>query len=146
MFPELYQTLVQSGEQSGQLSKVLLRLADYMEDRHALRQKVALAFIYPAMVTLVAVAVVIGLLTYVVPQVVNVFQNTHQQLPLLTRALIGLSSFLRGTWFIWLAAWALVGFAQGARQPETFRAALAVTLGQVPNQKDRLHAMPSSVG
>ncbi|BAN35143.1 general secretion pathway protein F [Sulfuricella denitrificans skB26] len=114
VFPELYQTLVQSGEQSGQLSKVLLRLADYMEDRHALRQKVALAFIYPAMVTLVAVAVVIGLLTYVVPQVVNVFQNTHQQLPLLTRALIGLSSFLRSTWFIWLAA--LAAGAWGARR------------------------------
>lgn len=106
VFPELYQTLVQSGEQSGQLSKVLLRLADYMEDRHVLKQKVTLAFIYPALVTLVAVAVVIGLLTYVVPQVVNVFQNTHQQLPLLTRALIGLSSFLRASWFLWLAAFA----------------------------------------
>lgn len=104
VFPELYQTLVQSGEQSGQLSRVLLRLADYMEDRHALRQKVVLAFTYPAVVTLVALAVVIGLLTYVVPQVVNVFQNTNQQLPLLTRALMGLSGFLRSTWLFWLAA------------------------------------------
>ncbi|TCV83408.1 type II secretion system inner membrane protein GspF [Sulfurirhabdus autotrophica] len=103
VFPELYQTLVQSGEQSGQLSRVLLRLADYMEDRYALRQKVVLAFIYPAVVTFVAIAVVAGLLTYVVPQVVNVFLNTNQPLPWLTRALMGLSSFLRSTWFIWIA-------------------------------------------
>ena len=104
IFPELYQTLVNSGEQSGQLSRVLLRLADYMEEHHALRQKVMLAFIYPAVVSIVAVLVVVGLLTYVVPQVVSVFQNTSQTLPWLTRALIGLSDFLRATWFVWLAA------------------------------------------
>ena len=104
VFPDFYQTLVQSGEQSGQLSRVLVKLADYMEDRHALRQKVVLAFIYPAVVTCVALAVVIGLLAYVVPQVVNVFQNSNQPLPWLTRALMGLSGFLRATWIFWLAA------------------------------------------
>ena len=95
VFPELYRTLVDAGEQSGQLSPVLLKLADYTEERQALRQKVGLAFVYPAIVTLVALAVVIGLLTYVVPQVVQVFQNTRQALPWLTRALIALSGFLR---------------------------------------------------
>ena len=74
------------------------RLADYTESHQALRQKIGLAFIYPAMVTLVAGTVVLGLLTYVVPQVVNVFQNTNQTLPWLTRALIGLSDFLRASW------------------------------------------------
>ena len=95
VFPELYRTLVDAGEQSGQLSPVLLKLADYTEERQALRQKVGLAFVYPAIVTLVALAVVIGLLTYVVPQVVQVFQNTKQALPWLTRALIAVSGFLR---------------------------------------------------
>jgi general secretion pathway protein F len=95
VFPELYRTLVEAGEASGQLAPVLLRLADYTEDRQALRQKVGLAFVYPAIVTLVAVLVVTGLLTYVVPQVVQVFRNTNQVLPLLTRALIALSDFLR---------------------------------------------------
>jgi len=94
-FPEVYVTLVEAGERSGRLAEVLARLADYTEDRERLRGQVALAFIYPALVTVVAVSVVTGLLVYVVPQVVQVFQNTSQQLPFLTRALIGLSDFLR---------------------------------------------------
>lgn len=102
VFPELYQTLVASGEQSGQLARVLLRLADYLEERHALRQKIGLAFVYPAIVSVVALLVVFGLLIYVVPQVVSVFEHTSQKLPLLTRALIGLSNFLRASWFVWL--------------------------------------------
>jgi general secretion pathway protein F len=94
-FPEIYVTLVDAGERSGRLADVLARLADYTEEREQLRGKVTLAFVYPALVTAVAVTVVTGLLVYVVPQVVQVFQNTNQQLPFLTRALIGLSHFLR---------------------------------------------------
>ena len=111
VFPELYVTLVQSGEQSGRLAEVMERLADYTESHQALRQKVGLAFVYPAIVTLVAGAVVLGLLTYVVPQVVNVFQNTNQALPWLTVALIGVSDFLRATWWLLLAALAAAIFA-----------------------------------
>jgi general secretion pathway protein F len=104
VFPALYVTLVAAGEQSGRLGEVMERLADYTESHQALRQKVGLAFIYPAIVTLVAGTVVLGLLTYVVPQVVNVFQNTNQTLPWLTLALIGVSDFLRASWWLWLAA------------------------------------------
>jgi general secretion pathway protein F len=104
VFPALYVTLVAAGEQSGRLGEVMERLADYTESHQALRQKVGLAFIYPAIVTLVAGTVVLGLLTYVVPQVVNVFQNTNQTLPWLTVALIGVSDFLRASWWLWLAA------------------------------------------
>lgn len=103
VFPALYVTLAAAGEQSGRLGEVMERLADYTESHQALRQKVGLAFIYPAIVTLVAGTVVLGLLTYVVPQVVNVFQNTNQTLPWLTVALIGLSDFLRASWWLWLA-------------------------------------------
>jgi general secretion pathway protein F len=95
-FPGVYLTLVEAGERSGKLADVLARLADYTEERERLRGQVLLAFIYPTLVTLVAAAVVTGLLVYVVPQVVQVFQNTNQALPFLTRALIGLSGFLRG--------------------------------------------------
>lgn len=98
IFPEVYRTLVDAGERSGKLPDVLMRLADYTEDRDVLRGKVQLAFIYPALVTLVATAVVVGLLTYVVPQVVKVFQNTNQTLPFLTRAMIWLSDALRSGW------------------------------------------------
>jgi len=111
VFPELYVTLVAAGEQSGRLGEVMERLADYTESHQALRQKVGLAFIYPAIVTLVAGTVVLGLLTYVVPQVVNVFQNTNQTLPWLTRALIGVSDFLRASWWLWLAVLVAAGWA-----------------------------------
>jgi general secretion pathway protein F len=94
-FPDIYRALIAAGEESGKLGSVLGSLADYVEERAKLQQKITLAFVYPVIVTLVALAVVIGLLTYVVPQVVQVFANTKQALPFLTRALIALSDFVR---------------------------------------------------
>ena len=121
VFPELYITLVAAGEQSGRLGEVMERLAAYTQSHQALRQKVGLAFIYPAIVTLVAGTVVLGLLTYVVPQVVSVFQNTNQTLPWLTRALIGLSDFLRISGWLWLIAIAVAIWAarRALRLPPT---------------------------
>jgi general secretion pathway protein F len=83
---------------------VLERLADYSENRQALRSKVLLAFIYPALVTIVALGVVTLLLIYVVPQVTRVFANTGQTLPWMTRLLIGMSDFMRATGWLWLSA------------------------------------------
>ncbi|KFI05057.1 type II secretion system inner membrane protein GspF [Massilia sp. BSC265] len=94
-FAEIYRALVSSGEQIGQLSRVLSRLADYIERRNALVQKVRLAFTYPAIVTVVAFAIVIFLLTYVVPQIVSVFANTKQKLPFLTVMMLAISDFVR---------------------------------------------------
>ena len=94
-FADIYRALVASGEQIGQLSRVLSRLADYIERRNALVQKVKLAFTYPAIVTVVAFAIVIFLLTYVVPQIVSVFANTKQKLPLLTVIMLAISDFVR---------------------------------------------------
>lgn len=101
-FPDIYRHMVDAGEQSGRLDIVLERLADYTEQRQALSQKVMLAFIYPALVTLVAIAVVAGLLIYVVPQVTRVFVNTGQALPLMTRVLIAISDFVRAVGIGWL--------------------------------------------
>ena len=109
-FPDFYQALVHGGEESGALPIVLQHLADYLDARQALKQKTALALLYPTLVTFVAVLVVTGLLVYVVPQVVQVFQQSRQSLPLLTRALIGLSDFLRGAW-PYLAAGLVAAFA-----------------------------------
>ena len=111
LFPELYRTLVAAGESSGQLPRVLSRLADYLEERQQLRARLALALIYPSIVTLVAIVVVGALLVYVLPQVVQVFQHAHQHLPLLTRALIAFSGFLQATWVGWIVAFALAAFA-----------------------------------
>jgi len=97
-FPEFYCALVHGGEESGALPTVLQHLADYLDARQAMRQKTTLALLYPVLVTGVAIMIVTGLLVYVVPQVVQVFQQSRQGLPLLTRALIGLSDFLRAAW------------------------------------------------
>ncbi|MBI4756232.1 MAG: type II secretion system inner membrane protein GspF [Betaproteobacteria bacterium] len=122
VFPDIYATLVMAGEQSGQISQVMLKLADYMEARHALRQKVITAMIYPAIVTVVAFAVIAALLTYVVPQVVSVFTQTRQALPLLTRGLIVVSDFLRATWWMWLAGGVGAGLMlRRALRQEAFR-------------------------
>ncbi len=94
-FPDIYRALIAAGEESGKLGVVLASLADYIEERARLSQKITLAFVYPAIVTLVALLVVVGLLTYVVPQVVQVFANTKQALPFLTVALIAISDFVR---------------------------------------------------
>ncbi|MFN2308378.1 MAG: type II secretion system inner membrane protein GspF [Gammaproteobacteria bacterium] len=110
VFPELYRATVAAGEQSGHLDVVLERLADYTESRQQLRQKIQLALFYPAILTLLAISVVMLLLTYVVPQVVEVFQNIGQELPWLTRALIALSDFMRD---YGLAILALLGLAVG---------------------------------
>lgn len=114
VFPEIYRALIRAGETSGELGKVMLRLADYTESRQVLRQKVVLAFVYPAIVTVVALLVVTGLLVYVVPQVVGVFQQTHQTLPLLTRLLIGLSSLIQTFGSYLLMALIAAGFAMRA--------------------------------
>lgn len=108
-FPELYRMTVAAGEQSGHLDVVLERLADYTESRQKMRQKVMLALLYPIILTLLAFGVVVGLLTYVVPEVVKVFVNTGQQLPWLTRTLIGVSDFLVANGFIILAIMAVLG-------------------------------------
>ncbi len=107
-FTDIYRGLVNSGEQTGQLAKVLMRLADYIESRNALAQKLRLAFTYPAIVTIVAFIIVIFLLTYVVPQVVSVFASNKQKLPLLTTLMLALSSFVQ-QWGWLVAAAALSG-------------------------------------
>ncbi len=119
VFPELYRTLVEAGEKSGQLSKVMYRLADYTEDRQSLQRKTTTAMVYPAVVTVVAILVVTGLLTYVVPKVVAVYANSKQTLPLLTRVMISLSDFLVATGVYWVIALIAGGwlFARALRQP-----------------------------
>ena len=121
-FPDIFRATVAAGEQSGRLETVLDKLADYAEARDALTQKLLAALAYPLLLSLVAIAVVMGLLTWVVPQIVGVFQNLQQTLPLATRALIALSAFLRGWgWLIALALIAAVVVARLALRRESLR-------------------------
>ncbi|WP_028079313.1 type II secretion system inner membrane protein GspF [Solimonas soli] len=107
-FPTLFRATVEAGEQSGKLDYILERLADYVERRQQLKSRVSLALIYPVILTVVALGVVVALLTYVVPQVVGVFDSIGAQLPLLTRALIAVSNFLR-EWGIYLLILIAIG-------------------------------------
>src|SRR5215475_7969011 len=103
-FPDIYRALVAAGEHTGKLGLVLARLADYIEQRNALKQKIVLAFTYPTIVTIIAFGIVTFLLSYVVPQVVNVFASTKQQLPFLTILMMALSGFVRSYWWAVLIA------------------------------------------
>lgn len=114
VFPELYRALVAAGEETGRLAEVLERLADHLETSQLLQRRIGLALLYPALLTLVALAVTAGLLAYVVPQVVAVFEQSQQRLPWLTRALIQTSSLLRATGLPMLVI-ALVGLVLGRR-------------------------------
>jgi general secretion pathway protein F len=112
-FPEIYRAAIAAGEQSGRLDQVLARLADYSEARDALNQKIWAALAYPLLLTIVAIAIVAGLLAYVVPQIIGVFVQMHQTLPWPTRALIALSAFVKA--WGWLLLIVLVGAAIGGR-------------------------------
>ena len=155
-FADIYVALVSSGEHIGQLARVLSRLADYIERRNALVQKVRLAFTYPAIVTVVAFAIVIFLLAYVVPQIVSVFANTKQKLPILTTVMLGISDFVRAygiyvaivfaiffwlwnqvlkspevklRWHSWLLTAPLYGKFERSLNTSRFASTLAITIG-----------------
>lgn len=110
-FPEIYRASIAAGEQSGRLSTVLERLADYAESRDALRQQMLTALAYPILLSLVAVAVVTGLLVYVVPQIVGVFASMKQALPLPTTVLIGLSELVKRWGIVFFVGLVAVLFA-----------------------------------
>jgi len=121
-FDDVYRAVVGAGEQSGALGGVLERLADDLEQRQALRTKVLGALLYPAIVSLVALIIVIVLVTYVVPQIAGVFTSSKRALPVLTVAMLAISAFVR-QWG-WAAALAIaggIGLYIAARRNEAFR-------------------------
>jgi general secretion pathway protein F len=121
-FPELYRATVAAGEKSGHLDEVLDRLADYAERRQEMQQRINMAMFYPAILTTIAILVAGGLLTYVVPQVVQVFEHLGQQLPWLTRALIAVSDALKSYGLIGIIGLALAGYLfSRAMQNAAFR-------------------------
>ena len=112
-FPNLYRATVAAGEHSGHLDLVLGKLADYSENAHASRQKVQLALLYPSLLLIVAIGIVAGLMTFVVPKVVDVIVGQGQELPMLTRGLIALSYFV--THWGWLALIVIAAAISGMR-------------------------------
>ena len=101
-FPPLYRAMVAAGEASGTLSEILARVADLLERQAEVRNKLITALAYPAALALVAIGVVLALMLFVVPKIVDQFETVGQQLPLLTRIVIGTSHFIGSWWWAML--------------------------------------------
>jgi general secretion pathway protein F len=124
-FDDVYRAVVAAGEQSGALGPVLERMADDLEARQQLKAKVIGAMLYPAIVSLIAIVIVIALLTYVVPQVAGVYAGSKRTLPFLTIAMLALSAFVREWGWLVLIAAAAGGFAlMAALRGDAFRLTL----------------------
>lgn len=104
-FPPLYRAMVSAGESSGTLPIILERLSALLERQAQVRSKVLTAIAYPVVLAVVALFVVVSLMMFVVPKVVEQFDTVGQQLPLLTRIVIGMSDLLVNWW------WALIAGA-----------------------------------
>ena len=120
-FDDIYRAVVGAGEQSGALGPVLERLADDLEQRQALRSRVLGAMLYPAIVSLVALVIVIVLLTFVVPQIAGVFTSSKRALPTLTVVMLAISAFVRQWgWAVALLVAAVIGGFIVARRSPAF--------------------------
>ncbi len=121
-FDDVYRAVVAAGEQSGALGPVLERLADDLEQRQALRGRLLGAMLYPAIVSTVALLIVVILLTYVVAQIACVFTSSKHALPALTVAMLAISAFMRHWgWLLLLLAVGGVAGLSVARRNEGFR-------------------------
>src|SRR5581483_3456298 len=119
VFPEIYRATVSAGEQSGHLDTILERLAAYTENREQMRQKILGAMLYPIVLSIMCFGIVAGLLVYVVPKVVEVFESSKAKLPFITQALIGFSDFAR-VWGIYVVIAAVligIGINRWLRNP-----------------------------
>lgn len=119
VFNELYVNMVRAGEASGALDVVLLRLADYTERSAALRSKVRSALTYPTLMALVGGGILLFLLSYVVPKITKIFEDTHQQLPTMTIILLAVSGFAQEYWWliITLVLLTVIGIRVSRRTP-----------------------------
>ncbi len=132
-FSPLYRATIAAGESSGKLDEVLERLADHLEKREEIRQKVQIALIYPILLTVLSILIVIGLLTYVVPEIVGVFDNLGQELPTMTRWLISVSDLFREYGLIMLLGLLILWTSfRLLLRIQTFRFAVHRLLLQVP--------------
>lgn len=132
-FPHLYRSTVAAGEHAGHLDSVLNRLADYTEARQSSDQKIKLAAMYPLILSIVAIGIVIGLLTYVVPDIVDVFVKNGQELPGLTQFMLNLSHFITswGLLTVILLIAAITVFNLALRNPQ-FRKKWHALLNRTP--------------
>lgn len=132
-FPALYRAMISAGESSGSLPTIMERLSDLMERQAVIRSKVLTAIAYPSVLAAFAVCVVAALMIFVVPKVVEQFDTVGQDLPLLTRMVMGTSAFLAGYWWLLAILIAVGAFAfWRALKVEAFRYRFDATLLRLP--------------
>ena len=132
-FPPLYRAMIAAGEGAGTLPLITERLAVLLERQAEMRGKLIGALAYPAILSLVAILVVMGLMVSVVPRVVEQFDNVDQQLPLITRIVIGISAFLANYYWVIIIAVILGGllFVQALKRP-AFRLSVDRNVLRIP--------------
>jgi type IV pilus assembly protein PilC len=114
IFNPLYVAMVRAGEAGGVLEEALERVADQLEKDDSLRRQVKSAMAYPTVVLTFAFAVLVGLIAFIVPVFVGVFEDFGGELPMITKFTVGLSNFVTGQWYILIAL--LVGTVVGFRK------------------------------
>ena len=114
LFPQFYRHMVEAAEESGSLDVTLGRLADFLEGQERTREKVRTAMIYPTIMAMVAFAVMLMLFTFVVPRIVQIFENREAALPLATTLLIWISNIFVNYW--WLVIALLIGVVVAAKK------------------------------
>lgn len=128
VFTNMYAATIAAGEQSGHLGAVLDRLADYTESRQEIQQKMSSALIYPVILIVVSIAIVAGLLVFIVPKIVRVFESMNKEVPPLTQVMINISDFL-SAYGLYLVVGLIIGFV------------LLKQLLKIPSWKFRWHKL-----
>lgn len=100
VYPNLLVSLVASGEASGNLDSIMLRMATHYEKENKINNKVSSAMVYPMVLSFVAVAAVVFILTYVMPTFMDIFSESGTELPWSTKLLLGMSEGIKNYWFI----------------------------------------------
>jgi general secretion pathway protein F len=114
IFPEIYRRMIEAGEASGTLDKVLARLAEYLETRASVQRQVRTALVYPLLMTIVGFGVLSFLFVFVIPKITGIFEDTKQALPLITIILLRIVNLFRNYWHLILIL--MVGGIWGARK------------------------------
>jgi len=111
VFPSLFLSMIVAGEVSGTLDNIMKRLAIHYEKEYKLNNKIKSALVYPIVLIVATVAVVIFMMTFVMPTYVELFEGSNVPLPVITSIVIGMSNFIRSYWYLLILAIALIVIA-----------------------------------
>jgi len=131
VFSPFYLALVRAGEDSGTISEVLLRIADYRLKQEELLSRFRMALAYPILMALVGLGTIVFMLTFVMPRLMRIFMNMGQDLPLPTRILISASNFLR-QWWVWVTLLLFILVARRQSKTETAKLFLSRVVLSLP--------------